>query len=169
VLAAGFTTGMVPHTISEWFRPSASAIGIVYAAAVSAFAVGAAERVADFNYGWSPIEIYSRVLTLLPVVWFLFPDARHQPAHAQRGDLKRWTAKLALKAYSSAAVYRAHCAAAGTTVIVTHQVAHVVMPVSVNCYQRRSSAWRGSRAASASDFGLSPIAIEAGAYTLNIA
>ena len=139
VLAAGFTfTGMVPHIflISEWFSSNrASAIGIVYAGSgVGIMLLAPLSEWLISSYGWSrTFEIYSAtvLITMLPVVWFTYSQGPHghQPRqHVQKSDdSKRWTAKLALQSLQFWLLFIARiAAAAGTTVIVTHQVAHVV-------------------------------------------
>ena len=139
ITAFGFTfVGMVPHVflISEWFSSNrASAIGVVYAgsgvgimilAPLSAWLIAA--------YGWArALEIYAAVvlISLLPLVWIFYqhgPFGEKLRHHGQkRSEQKQWTAKLALKSLQFWLLFFARiCAAAGTTVIVTHQVAHVV-------------------------------------------
>jgi MFS family permease len=139
ITAFGFTfVGMVPHVflISEWFSSNrASAIGVVYAgsgvgimilAPLSAWLIAA--------YGWArALEIYAAVvlISLLPLVWIFYqhgPFGEKLRHHGQkRSEQNQWTAKLALKSLQFWLLFFARiCAAAGTTVIVTHQVAHVV-------------------------------------------
>ncbi|MBM2803687.1 MAG: transporter [Deltaproteobacteria bacterium] len=139
VLAAGFTfTGMVPHIflISEWFSSNrASAIGIVYAGSgVGIMLLAPLSEWLISNYGWSrTLEIYAAVvlIAMLPVVWFTYAHGPHghqprQQAH-KVDDAKQWSAKLALQSLQFWLLFIARIgAAAGTTVIVTHQVAHVV-------------------------------------------
>ena len=139
VLAAGFTfTGMVPHIflISEWFSTNrASAIGIVYAGSgVGIMLLAPLSEWLISSYGWSrTFEIYAAIvlIVMLPVAWFAYAHGPrgHQPRHhAQKvDDAKQWTAKLALQSLQFWLLFIARVgAAAGTTVIVTHQVAHVV-------------------------------------------
>ena len=139
VLAAGFTfTGMVPHIflISEWFSSNrASAIGIVYAGSgVGIMLLAPLSEWLISSYGWSrTFEIYSAIvlIAMLPVVWFTYSHGPHghQPRqHAQKVDhANQWTAKLALQSLQFWLLFIARIgAASGTTVIVTHQVAHVV-------------------------------------------
>ncbi len=139
VLAAGFTfTGMVPHVflISEWFSSNrASAIGVVYAGTgLGIMLLSPLSEWLISNYGWAlAFESYAAVvlIALLPMVWFFY---RHGPHGARRarpaetgGDDNQWTAKLALKSLQFWMLFIARVGAAmGTTVIVTHQVAHVV-------------------------------------------
>ena len=139
VLAVGFTfTGMVPHIflISEWFSSKrASAIGIVYAGSgVGIMVLAPLSEWLISSYGWSrTFEIYSAIvlLTMVPVVGLTYshgPHGHRRRQPAQKGDdSKQWTAKLALQSLQFWLLFIARiAAAAGTTVIVTHQVAHVV-------------------------------------------
>ena len=139
VLAVGFTfTGMVPHIflISEWFSSSrASAIGIVYAGSgVGILVLAPLSEWLISSYGWThAFEIYALavLLTLLPMVWLFYlpgPFSEQQRRHGEtRPTTNRWTAKLALQSLQFWLLFIARiAAAAGTTVIVTHQVAHVV-------------------------------------------
>ncbi len=139
VLATGFTlTGMVPHVflISEWFSSKrASAIGIVYAGSgVGIMLLAPLSEWLIANYGWArTFEIYAAMVlvTLLPVVGFTYSHGPHghqpqrDPGKAEISN--QWTAKLALQSLRFWLLFIARIAAAGgTTVIVTHQVAHVV-------------------------------------------
>ncbi len=139
VLAAGFTfTGMVPHVflISEWFSSNrASAIGVVYAGTgLGIMLLSPLSEWLISNYGWAlTFETYAAVVlvALLPMVWFFYRHGPHgalraRPAETGGGD-NQWTAKLALKSLQFWMLFIARVGAAmGTTVIVTHQVAHVV-------------------------------------------
>jgi MFS family permease len=85
------------------------------------------------NYGWTrTFEAYALIvmIALLPMVWIFYrpgPHAARHRGHAETGDDKQWTAKLALKSLQFWMLFIARVgAASGTTVIVTHQVAHVV-------------------------------------------
>ena len=139
ILAVGFTfTGMVPHVflISEWFSSHrASAIGFVYAgtglgimllAPLSAWLIS--------SYGWArAFETYAAIVVigLLPVVWLFYDHGPHGEHLRHRPEKKtsqnQWTARLALRSLQFWLLFVARIAAAsGTTVIVTHQVAHVV-------------------------------------------
>jgi MFS family permease len=139
VLAAGFTfTGMVPHVflVSEWFSSNrASAIGVVFAG--SGLGIMVLAPLSEWlisRYGWTrTFEAYAAVvlIALLPAVWLFYrpgPYAARQRTHSGKGeDEKQWTAKLALKSLQFWMLFIARVgAASGTTVIVTHQVAHVV-------------------------------------------
>lgn len=139
VLAAGFTfTGMVPHVflISQWFSSNrASAIGVIFAG--SGLGIMVLAPLSEWlisNYGWSrAFEAYALivVIALLPAVWIFYRPGPHAPRHRGHadtgGDEKQWTARLALKSLQFWLLFIARVgAASGTTVIVTHQVAHVV-------------------------------------------
>jgi MFS family permease len=130
ITAFGFTfVGMVPHVflISEWFSVYAgSGVGIMILAPLSAWLIS--------THGWArALEIYAAVvlIALLPLVWIFY---QHGPFGEKiryfgqkRTEQNQWTAKLALKSLQFWLLFFARvCAAAGTTVIVTHQVAHVV-------------------------------------------
>jgi MFS family permease len=143
VLAVGFTfTGMVPHIflISEWFSTKrASAIGFVYAGSgvgIMLFAPLSQWLISD--YGWMrAFEIFSAlvVIGLLPMVWRYYQHGPHRhgqnPVHGRHhgenvNSDQRWTARLALQSLQFWLLFISRIAAAcGTTVIVTHQVAHV--------------------------------------------
>jgi MFS family permease len=139
ILAVGFTfAGMVPHVflISEWFSSNrASAIGVVYAGTgVGIMLLAPLSEWLISSYDWTrAFEIYAAVILvgLLPLVWLFYQHGpygerlRHRAA--KKNDQKQWTAKLALQSLQFWLLFIARIAAAsGTTVIVTHQVAHVV-------------------------------------------
>lgn len=139
ILAIGFTfAGMVPHIflISEWFSSSrASAIGIVYAGTgVGIMVLAPLSEWLISSYGWArALQIYAVVVlvVLLPMVWVYYqhgPYGERLRHHgAKKDDGPQWSAKLALKSLQFWLLFIARVAAAsGTTVIVTHQVAHVV-------------------------------------------
>jgi MFS family permease len=143
ILAVGFTfTGMVPHIflISEWFSSKrASAIGFVYAGSgVGIMLLAPLSQWLISNYGWvRAFEIFSALVLIgmLPMVWLYYQHGPH--GHGlQGGSLRQhseksvprnqWTAKLALQSLQFWLLFISRIAAAcGTTVIVTHQVAHV--------------------------------------------
>jgi MFS family permease len=144
LLAVGFTfTGMVPHIflISEWFSTKrASAIGFVYAGSgVGIMLLAPLSAWLISSYGWAhAFEIFSAIVLagMLPLVWLYYRHGPHgHGAHGEssprRADKKatdnQWTAKLALRSLQFWLLFVSRIAAAcGTTVIVTHQVAHVI-------------------------------------------
>ena len=139
ITAFGFTfMGMVPHVflVSEWFYSNrASAIGVVYAGSgVGIMILAPLSEWLISTYGWArTLEIYTAVVLvpLLPLVWIFYqygPFGEKLRHHGQKkNDENQWTAKLALKSLQFWLLFFARvCAASGTTVIVTHQVAHVV-------------------------------------------
>jgi predicted MFS family arabinose efflux permease len=86
------------------------------------------------RFGWTrAFEIYAAaaLIGLLPVVWLFYqhgPYGQHAHRRAEKKDeANQWTARLALQRLQFWLLFVARIAAAsGTTVIVTHQVAHVV-------------------------------------------
>jgi MFS family permease len=139
ILAVGFTfTGMVPHVflISEWFSSNrASAIGFVYAGTgLGILLLAPLSEWLTSSYGWArAFEVYAAavLIGLLPVVWMFYqhgPHGQHVHRRAEKEqDQNQWTARLALQSLQFWLLFIARIAAAsGTTVIVTHQVAHVV-------------------------------------------
>ena len=183
VLAAGFTfTCMVPHVflISEWFSSSrASAIGVVYAGTgLGIMLLAPLSEWLISNYGWTrAFEAYAAVvlIALLPLVWFFYQQGPHGGRHRNHagkgGGDRQWTAKLALKSLQFWMLFIARVgAASGTTVIVTHQVAHVV---DVG-YSRLLAATIFGFAGVTSSFGrvvfgfIADLLSKQAAYTLNI-
>lgn len=144
IVAVGFTfTGMVPHIflISEWFSTKrASAIGFVYAGSgVGIMLLAPLSAWLISNYGWAhAFEIFSAIVLvgMLPMVWLYYRNGPASHAglgarshrHAEKNATdNQWTAKLALQSLQFWLLFISRIAAAcGTTVIVTHQVAHVV-------------------------------------------
>ena len=139
VMALGFTlTGMVPHIflISEWFAEKrASAIGVVYAGSgVGIMILAPLSEWLISGYGWErAFEIYAALVLvfLLPIVFITYQQGPHghSGAHGavKKAEGNQWTAKLALQSLQFWLLFIARIgAASGTTVIVTHQVAHVV-------------------------------------------
>jgi MFS family permease len=139
ILAIGFTfAGMVPHIflISEWFSSNrASAIGIVYAGTgVGIMVLAPLSEWLISGYGWArALQIYAAVVlvVLLPMVWAFYQHGPYGERLRHRGAKEahepQWSTKLALKSVQFWLLFIARVAAAsGTTVIVTHQVAHVV-------------------------------------------
>jgi predicted MFS family arabinose efflux permease len=129
---------MVPHIflVSEWFSSKrASAIGVVFAGSgIGIMLLAPLSEWLISTYGWSStFEIYAGMvlLILLPVVGLAYsqgPHGHRSRVQTQKGDgSKTWTAKLALQSLQFWLLFIARIgAASGTTVIVTHQVAHVV-------------------------------------------
>ena len=144
ILAVGFTfTGMVPHIflISEWFSTKrASAIGFVYAGSgVGIMLLAPLSQWFISSYGWArSFEIFAALVAIgmLPIVGLYYRRGPHghglSGAHARHhvesgAGSNQWTAKLALQSLQFWLLFISRIAAAcGTTVIVTHQVAHVV-------------------------------------------
>jgi MFS family permease len=139
VAAVGITfTGMVPHVflVSEWLASNrASAIGFVYAGTGAGILLLAplSEWLLS-RFGWaSAFQTFAAlvVIVLLPLVWIFYQHGPHgQVQRAKKeaapGD-NQWTVKLALRSLQFWLLFVSRiCAASGTTVIVTHQVAHVV-------------------------------------------
>ena len=139
ILAVGFTfTGMVPHVflISEWFSSNrASAIGFVYAGTgLGIMLLAPLSEWLISSYGWArAFETYAAIVVigLLPLVWLFYDHGPHgehlRPRTEKKTSRNQWTARLALRSLQFWLLFVARIAAAsGTTVIVTHQVAHVV-------------------------------------------
>lgn len=130
--------GMVPHVflVSEWFSSNrGSAIGLVYAGTgVGIMILAPLAEWLISHWGWArSFEIFAAVVVclLFPIVSFFYRDGpygeklRH-PAEPRK-DQNHWTARLALQSLQFWLLFFARiCAASGTTVIVIHQVAHVV-------------------------------------------
>ncbi|HSF56890.1 MAG TPA: MFS transporter [Candidatus Binatia bacterium] len=139
VVAVGITfMGMVPHVflISEWFSSKrATAIGLVYAGTgVGIMLLSPLSEWLISTYGWPrTLEAYAAVvlLALLPLVWLFYQHGPYGEKLRQRSGRReqqnQWTARLALQSLQFWLLFIARiCAACGTTVIITHQVAHVV-------------------------------------------
>ena len=139
VVAIGITfMGMVPHVfiISEWFSSNrATAIGFVYAGTgLGIMLLSPLSEWLISTYGWArTLEAYSAfvLLALVPVVWLFYQHGPYGEKLRQRSGRReqqnQWTARLALQSLQFWLLFFARiCAACGTTVIVTHQVAHVV-------------------------------------------
>jgi predicted MFS family arabinose efflux permease len=139
VCAIGFTfTGMVPHVflISQWFSSNrASAIGVVYAGTgVGILLLAPASERLLATWGWDgAFQALAGVvlIVLLPMVWSFYQHglSRERPRAKKQSKTEenQWTAKLALQSLQFWLLFLARiCAASGTTVIITHQVAHVV-------------------------------------------
>jgi len=139
ITAIGITfTGMVPHVflVSEWFASNrASAIGFVYAGTGAGILLLAplSEWLLS-TWGWArAFQTFAAivVILLLPSVWIFYQHGPYgeklRSGKESRSDENQWTAKLALRSLQFWLLFFARiCAASGTTVIVTHQVAHVV-------------------------------------------
>jgi predicted MFS family arabinose efflux permease len=138
LLAVGFTfTGMVPHVflISQWFSTKrASAIGFVYAGSgVGIMILAPLSEWLISSYGWQrAFEIYAALVLvgLLPMVWHYYQHGpvgeRLRDRPEKQNERNQWTAQLALQSLQFWLLFISRIAAAcGTTVIVTHQVAHV--------------------------------------------
>jgi MFS family permease len=138
-VAIGITfMGMVPHVfiISEWFSSNrATAIGLVYAGTgVGIMLLSPLSEWLISTSGWArTLEAYAAfvVLALLPVVGLFYQHGPYSEKLRRRSDRRedqnQWTARLALQSLQFWLLFFARiCAACGTTVIVTHQVAHVV-------------------------------------------
>ncbi len=141
ISALGITfTGMVPHVflVSEWFLSNrASAIGIVYAgtgAGILLLAPLSEWMIA--HWGWArAFQTFAAVvfIILLPLVWLFYQHgpygekSRAKQKQNLEAEENQWTTGLALQSLQFWLLFVARiCAASGTTVIVTHQVAHVV-------------------------------------------
>lgn len=128
-------TGMVPHVVlvSEWFTSKrASALGAVFAGA--GFGIMLLAPVSQWlisNWGWAgAFRILALVVffALLPLTVSFYQRGPHRGRPVQReGAKSQWTARMALRSLQFWFLFIARIfAAGGTTVIVTHQVAHVV-------------------------------------------
>jgi MFS family permease len=138
ISAVGITfTGMVPHVflVSEWFASNrASAIGFVYAGTgVGILLLAPLSEWLLANFGWRrAFQTFAAIvlILLLPVSMFYQPGPHSEKLRSKktfRANRNQWTAKLALRSLQFWLLFLARiCAASGTTVIVTHQVAHVV-------------------------------------------
>jgi len=138
VSAVGITfTGMVPHVflVSEWFTSNrASAIGFVYAGTgVGILLLAPLSEWLLSTWGWArAFQTFAGIvlILLLPLVWIFYQHGPYGEKLRSKRDTKatgnQWTAKLALRSLQFWLLFFARiCAASGTTVIVTHQVAHV--------------------------------------------
>ncbi|HEU4341166.1 MAG TPA: MFS transporter [Candidatus Binatia bacterium] len=136
--AVGITfTGMVPHVflISEWFVSNrASAIGFVYAGTgVGILVLAPLSEWLLSTWGWArAFQTFAAIVMILlvPLVWIFYQHGpygeRLRSKKGPKSGENQWTAKLALRSLQFWLLFFARiCAASGTTVIVTHQVAHV--------------------------------------------
>lgn len=134
--ALGLTfTGMVPHVVlvSEWFTSKrASALGAVYAGTgLGIMLLAPVSQWLISRWGWGgAFRILSAavLLVLLPISWsFYRPGPHRERSGGRAGARSQWTPRLALRSLQFWFLFIARIfAAGGTTVIVTHQVAHVV-------------------------------------------
>jgi MFS family permease len=128
-------TGMVPHVVlvSEWFTSHrASALGAVYAGiGVGIMLLAPLSQWLISRLGWSGAfqTIAAVVLVIfLPLAWGFY---RRGPVQRRTGGSAMvrdpWTTRLALRSLQFWFLFIGRVfAAGGTTLIVTHQVAHVV-------------------------------------------
>ena len=135
--ALGLTfMGMVPHIflISEWFSTKrASAIGAVFAGTgVGIMVLSPLSEWLISAWGWTrAFETFAAVvlLVLLPLVLVFYQRAPHgiRASRPKQSSANQWTVHLALQSLQFWLMFTGRIlAASGTTVIVTHQVAHVV-------------------------------------------
>jgi len=136
VAALGLTfMGMVPHVvlISEWFSSKrASALGMVYAGTgVGILLLAPFTEWLISTWGWErafqTLTVLA-VILVLPLVLSFYERGPHRGrSSGPAGREHQWTTKLALRSLQFWLLFFARVfAAGGTTVIVTHQVAHVV-------------------------------------------
>lgn len=136
VVALGFSfTGMVPHVVlvSQWFSSKrASALGLVYAGTgVGIMLLAPLTEWLISHWGWAAaLQILAAVVLLLlsPLVWIFYRRGPYgEKLSRPHASQNQWTARLALQSLQFWSLFLARIlAAGGTTVIVTHQVAHVV-------------------------------------------
>lgn len=134
--ALGLTfTGMVPHVVlvSEWFTSKrASALGAVYAGTgLGIMLLAPVSQWLISRWGWGgafQILAAAVLFALLPLSWSFYERGPYQGRAGGREETKnQWTTRLALRSLQFRFLFIARIfAAGGTTVIVTHQVAHVV-------------------------------------------
>lgn len=127
--------GMVPHVVlvSEWFSSNrASAIGWVYAGTgVGILLLAPLTEWLISNWGWESALQSLAILVVVILAPLVLSFYRRGPYTGRpsetSGSRNQWTARLALKSLQFWLLFLARIfAAGGTTVIVTHQVAHVV-------------------------------------------
>ncbi|MBI3062267.1 MAG: MFS transporter [Deltaproteobacteria bacterium] len=138
VCALGFSfMGMVPHVvlISEWFSSNrASALGLVFAGTgVGLLVLAPLIEWLISNWGWEralqSLAVMVAVM-LAPLVLGFYRRGPYQgkpsKENGRQGE-NQWTTRLALRSLQFWLLFFARVVAAGgTTVIITHQVAHVV-------------------------------------------
>jgi MFS family permease len=171
--------GMVPHVvlISEWFSSKrASALGVVYAGTgVGILLIAPLTEWLISSWGWQrALEILASVVVigLLPLVWIFYRSGPHGEVRGEDNKTgNEWTAKLALRSGQFWLIFFARVfAAGGTTVIVTHQVAHVVDIGYSRFYAATIFGLMGmTSTAGRMVFGyVADLFSKQGAYTLNI-
>jgi MFS family permease len=183
VSAVGITfTGMVPHIflVSEWFTSNrASAIGFVYAGTgVGILLLAPLTEWLLSSFGWTrTFQTFAGIvlILLLPLVCVFYQQGPYseklRSKKPSRPNRNQWTAKLALQSLQFWLLFFARiCATSGTTVIVTHQVAHVV---DVG-YTKLMAAYIFGFVGITSSFGrvifgfIADLLTKQAAYTLNI-
>lgn len=136
ISALGFSfMGMVPHVVlvSEWFLSNrASAIGLVYAGTgVGILVLAPLTEWLISSWGWER-ALQSLAIAIFVLLTPLVLGFYRRGPYAERlsesnRSQNQWTARLALQSLQFWLLFLARIfAASGTTVIVTHQVAHVV-------------------------------------------
>ncbi len=136
ISALGFSfMGMVPHVVlvSEWFLSNrASAIGLVYAGTgVGILVLAPLTEWLISSWGWER-ALQSLAVAIFVLLTPLVLGFYRRGPYAERlsennRSQNQWTARLALQSLQFWLLFLARIfAASGTTVIVTHQVAHVV-------------------------------------------
>lgn len=171
--------GMVPHVvlISEWFSSKrASALGVVYAGTgVGILLIAPLTEWLISNWGWErALQTLALVVVviMLPLVLVFFRSGPYGEEHGEDNKAgNRWTAKLALRSAQFWLIFFARIfAAGGTTVIVTHQVAHVVDIGYSRLYAATIFGLMGmTSTAGRMVFGyVADLFSKQGAYTLNI-
>jgi len=171
--------GMVPHVvlISEWFSTKrASALGVVYAGTgLGILLIAPFTEWLISTWGWErALQMLAAmvVIGLLPWVWIFYRSGPHAAAHGEDNRTSNeWTARLALRSAQFWLIFFARVfAAGGTTVIVTHQVAHVVDIGYSRLYAATIFGLMGmTSTAGRMVFGyVADLFSKQGAYTLNI-
>lgn len=136
ISALGFSfMGMIPHVvlISEWFSSNrASALGVVYAGTgVGILVLAPLTEWLISSWGWER-ALQSLAVAILVLLTPLVLGFYRRGPYAERlsesnRSRNQWTTRLALQSLQFWLLFLARIfAASGTTVIVTHQVAHVV-------------------------------------------